>query len=74
MTRLTPAQSEILRLRTILDHSYEEIATTLGINVGTVKSRIARARQSLHALMAEVCPEFGRDASAAEWFGRPSAT
>ena len=57
MTRLSPAQHEILRLRTVLDRSYAEIAIALRLNVGTVKSRIARARRSLYALVVELCPE-----------------
>jgi RNA polymerase sigma-70 factor, ECF subfamily len=66
MTRLSAGQTEILRLRTVLDRSYEEIAVTLGVKVGTVKSRIARARQNLHALMADTCPDFGAETSLAE--------
>ncbi len=38
---------EILVLREMTGLSYEEIARTLGINEGTVKSRLSRARQSL---------------------------
>ena len=38
---------EILALRIVHDLPYNEIAKQLSINVGTVKSRIARARQSL---------------------------
>lgn len=38
---------ETLILRDIEGFTYEEIATTLGINVGTVKSRLARGRQAL---------------------------
>lgn len=39
-------QREILLLREVEDMSYSEIATTLGIAEGTVKSRIARARSA----------------------------
>src|SRR6202789_3636492 len=42
-----PHHREILVLRNVHNHSYDEIAGQLGINVGTVKSRIARARESL---------------------------
>ena len=38
---------EVLVLRNIEDMSYEEIATALHCSVGTVKSRIARAREAL---------------------------
>jgi len=38
---------EAIILRDIEGFTYEEIATTLDVNVGTVKSRIARGRQEL---------------------------
>lgn len=52
MGRLSPNQREILRLRNLLNCSYGEIARRLGITVGTVKSRIARARVNLRGLLA----------------------
>lgn len=42
---LPAEQREILLLRELEDMSYAEIAATLGINEGTVKSRLARARR-----------------------------
>jgi RNA polymerase sigma-70 factor (ECF subfamily) len=47
--RVGRAYRETVILRDIEGFTYEEIATTLGINVGTVKSRLARGRQELRA-------------------------
>ncbi|MDB6093383.1 MAG: polymerase, sigma-24 subunit, subfamily [Verrucomicrobia bacterium] len=53
MERLSAKHREILTLRNIKNLSYEEIAAILNISVGTVKSRIARARESLRAKLGE---------------------
>jgi RNA polymerase sigma-70 factor (ECF subfamily) len=53
MEKLSAKHREILVLRNIKNLSYEEIAAILGISVGTVKSRIARARESLRAKMGD---------------------
>jgi RNA polymerase sigma-70 factor (ECF subfamily) len=58
MAQLAASQREILLLRNELDRSYEEIALQMGIKIGTVKSRIARAREKLRASVAESYPEF----------------
>ncbi len=68
MDRLEPGHREILTLRNVLGRTYEEIAVALDLNVGTVKSRIARARHHLRAQIAARCPEFGADAGATGWF------
>lgn len=68
MHKLPAAQRDILAMRNILNRSYDEIAEALQIEVGTVKSRIARARGQLRSLMAEACPELGESASPADWF------
>ena len=68
MERLDARHREILTLRNILNHSYDEIAQALGINVGTVKSRIARARENLRTLLAEMCPEFAPESAPSDWF------
>jgi RNA polymerase sigma-70 factor (ECF subfamily) len=68
MEQLEPRPREILMLRNSLNRSYEEIAAELGISVGTVKSRIARARKCLRELLVKACPEFGRDAQPLAWF------
>lgn len=67
MRQLDVAQREILTLRNVLHQSYASIAETLGINVGTVKSRIARARGKLRGFLAEACPEFGAETDASTW-------
>ncbi len=59
MEKLDSRHREILTMRNSLHLPYEEIARALAINVGTVKSRIARARESLRKLLAEAAPEFG---------------
>lgn len=53
MEGLSSKHREILVLRNVKNLSYEEIAVILGISVGTVKSRIARARESLRARLTE---------------------
>lgn len=68
MEKLDSHHREILTLRNLQNRSYDEIAQQLGINPGTVKSRIARARERLRARLAEACPEFAPDASPSEWF------
>lgn len=51
MSGLNEKHKEVLILRNVKNLSYEEIAQQLEISVGTVKSRIARGRESLRDLM-----------------------
>ena len=51
MEGLNAKHKEVLLLRNVKNLSYEEIAQKLDISVGTVKSRIARGRESLRDLM-----------------------
>ncbi len=51
LKRLPPEAREILLLREIGGQSYEEIAETLDLDIGTVKSRLFRARKRLCALL-----------------------
>lgn len=49
--RLAPAHRSVLLLVGLEDLSYQQTAAVLGIPVGTVMSRLARARQALRTLM-----------------------
>ncbi len=47
LNRLPPDHRQIVLLREVEDMSYSEIGAALGITEGTVKSRLARAREAL---------------------------
>lgn len=49
LAKLDPAQRDVLLLHAWGDLSYEEISDALGIPLGTVRSRLSRARASLRA-------------------------
>lgn len=51
LPRLRPKHREILVLRAIQHRTYEEIGDALGLGLGTVKSRTARARECLRAAL-----------------------
>ncbi len=57
--RLPPEQREVLLLVALEDMSYEEAAATLGIPIGTVMSRLARAREKLRAMLSGLPPGGG---------------
>jgi len=53
ISRLPSDQREVVILRDIEGFSYEDIASMLGIEVGTVKSRLNRARLKLRELISD---------------------
>jgi RNA polymerase sigma-70 factor (ECF subfamily) len=46
----------VVVLSDIEGYAYEEIADTLGIPIGTVKSRLHRARKTLQARLSHLVP------------------
>ncbi len=53
LTELTPDARAALVLRDIQGESYERVAEALGLTLGTVKSRIHRAREKLAGILAQ---------------------
>lgn len=53
---LTPEQRALLMLVSVEGLAYREAADALGIPVGTVMSRLSRARQALRAMQEEAPP------------------
>jgi RNA polymerase sigma-70 factor (ECF subfamily) len=57
LEQLPPRHGEVLSMRLVEELSYEAMGTRMGVPVGTVKSRISRARQCLLRSMG-----YGEDA------------
>lgn len=53
IARLPEEQREVVTLRDIDGYSYDEIAEMLSLGIGTVKSRLNRARKRLRELLEE---------------------
>jgi RNA polymerase sigma factor (sigma-70 family) len=62
LAALPPLHREVLALREIEDLSYAEIAVILGAPIGTVMSRISRARLELRSRFGALTEKGGRDA------------
>jgi RNA polymerase sigma-70 factor (ECF subfamily) len=52
LAALRPEDRDVLLLYAWADLSYREVATALGVPVGTVRSRLARAREMVRGLLA----------------------
>ena len=53
IARLSPDQREVLLLAAVEELRYEEIANVLAVPIGTVMSRLSRARDKLRRMIAE---------------------
>lgn len=60
LERLPPPLREVLVLRELEECSYKEIAAVTGQKIGTVMSRLARARERLRAELTHRTVEAGR--------------
>lgn len=66
LTRLPRREQDVVVLRAWSGLSYEDAAQALGVPVGTVRSRLSRARNPLRELGATTGHERGREASLEE--------
>jgi len=65
---LPPDHRAVVVLRDVQGLRYDEIARVLGVPVGTVRSRLSRARESLRIALADLAP---RKAQESEGAGTP---
>lgn len=66
---LSPKLRVILALRYLEDMSYEELAATLGLSLGTVKSRLARAHLALENVVRTRFPQLDLGDAASDSIG-----
>ena len=57
LSRITPDQRAVLVLSAVEQMDYESIASQLQIPIGTVRSRINRARRALREVLVQTLPE-----------------
>ena len=56
---LSPQSREVIVLREVQELSYDDIAATLGIPIGTAMSRLSRARKQLQKILGEDIRDVG---------------
>lgn len=71
MAQLLPEHRAVLQLRVVNEMSYEQIADVLDIQIGTVKSRLSRARNQLKKILER--GNFSRRASSESMEGEVAA-
>ncbi|WP_257720230.1 sigma-70 family RNA polymerase sigma factor [Heliomicrobium modesticaldum] len=59
LQHLSEEHRTVLVLREIYDYSYEEIATATDTSLGTVKSRINRAKAQMRSVLTSIAGQFG---------------
>lgn len=52
LSKLTPDEYAVLALAALADFSYQDIADSLDVPIGTVRSRLARAKRRMRELLA----------------------
>jgi RNA polymerase sigma-70 factor (ECF subfamily) len=63
LSRLRPHYRDALLLIAWGDLTYDEAASALGVPIGTVRSRISRARRALRAALGDTDPTAFKDAT-----------
>lgn len=63
VNQLGDVHREVVLMRYGQEFSYEEIAETLQINIGTVKSRLFNAHKKLQEILTTQAPDLGRNRS-----------
>lgn len=69
ISQLSPKLRVILALRYLEDMSYEELAATLSLSLGTVKSRLARAHIALENVVRSRFPQLDLGGAASDSIG-----